>query len=339
MAILRLNGAENGDVFAAAGRPWAERLTEALSTIPEEAPVVLLLHGMRYSWRRGGVCDPQRTLYATEGARAGTAWPKRLGFSEEDDDGVCIAFGWDAPGLISVASANASAARAAPALKQVLELTHGLGRRIDVFAHSLGCALLFQAMTNAPRGAVRRAVLLGPAVRRGAGRRIASMRPETEFLHVMARANDLFDEAYHRLLRDRGDAHDKPLGVAGAGGDLENWLDFQLDHEEAQAWLTTCKSRPTVLTRPICHRLFYEDDAAMALYRDVLRDAAPSCFSTLRRDGAPTEIARRWSRIGEVPRLGLAMLRKVSGACLRSRQERSADFEISGSKGDQVHSI
>ncbi|MEM7522291.1 MAG: hypothetical protein AAF360_00720 [Pseudomonadota bacterium] len=218
-------------------------------------------------------------------------------------------------------------------------MTHRLGRRVDSFAHSLGCALLFEAMADAPDAAVRRAVLLGPAARRGAGRRIASMRPDTEFLHVVARANDIFDEACHRLIGDRGDASDPPLGFSGAGGAFENWLDIQIDHDATRAWLAARGLGPPARARMVCHRLFYEDDAAMALYRDVFHHAAPSCFAKLRADGAPLQIARRWSRIGEVPRLGSAFFQKLLGGCFRRGHEAGAHFESSGPEYDSMQSI
>jgi hypothetical protein len=84
---LRTPGGEAGGAQAAAG------LMAALDRVPQGAPVAALIHGFRFEPGRG--ChDPHDTLFCARNPRA---WPARLGFSPQGrQDGLCIAFGWEA---------------------------------------------------------------------------------------------------------------------------------------------------------------------------------------------------------------------------------------------------
>lgn len=321
MAILRVNAADDGQVFHAGGDfsgggrnvggEWESRLRDHLADLPARAPVVVLLHGLRYSWRGGRGCDPHETLY-----RAGPLppsrqtrpplanWPHALGFSEGGrEDGLCVALGWDAGRLGDFRAAQAAADRAAPALAAIADVAAAAGRRIDCVGHSLGARLILSAMLARPEMAVRRAILLGPAERRGAALAAAERASETggaEFLHVLARANDLFDEIFHRLFpRDR-DGCGLPLGALGLGDRRANWMDLQIDHDETRAWLARLGEAPRRRAERVSHWIYYSEPAAMALYARVLRDPASSALATLRRLGAPEAIAPRWSRLASL---------------------------------------
>lgn len=314
MAILRLNAAERGDVFVADGGDWRAALNARLAETPDRAPVTILIHGLRYSWRYGSRADPHRSLYradATPNDPAFTtpvrSWPVALGFANNHPDrGLCIAFGWHPGGIGAIRQAHRTVDRFAPGLIAVVDAVAATGRRADCFAHSLGAALLLNAIRLRPGLAIRRAILLGPAERRGRALEAldaqASSGAGTEFLHILARANDVFDEVFNRLVPPDATGCAAPLGVAGLQAIREEWLDLQIDHPESRAWL---RSRRNAQLRPaaqISHWLYYRDPAAMALYRDVLRDEATSCLATLRSLGVPGVIAPRWS--GLIPSFG-----------------------------------
>lgn len=311
MAILRVCADEGGRVFETGGGDWRARLNRMIADCPPEAPVVILIHGLRYSWRADRGCDPQTTLYLSEPLEEDRRrrplranWPYQLGFTESGrDDGVCIAFGWDAGRLSSLGNANVVLARFAPALVAVFETIQLAGREADCFGHSLGSALILDAIAAQPGLPVRRALLLGPAERRSRASRAAfaqQARTQTEFLHVLARANDVFDEAYHQLAPRTEEADDLPLGASGIGAGLTNWMDLQIDHPETRRWLASCGLPPTRPPERVSHWVYYSDPSAMAFYASVLRDTSPSCLKTLRDARAPTEIEARWRRLQPV---------------------------------------
>ncbi len=308
MAILRVCAEEGGRLFKTSGGDWRLRLNRMITNCSPEAPVVILIHGLRYSWRQGRGCNPQTTLYLAEPLEEDRRrrplranWPHQLGFTENGrEDGVCIAFGWDAGRISDLRKADEMLARHTPALVSVIEAIHAAGREADCFGHSLGSALVLNAIFNQPGLPVRRALLLGPAERRSRAAQAALVQQnhaQTEFLHVMARANDVFDEAYHQLAPRAEDVYDPPLGVEGIGVALSNWMDLQIDHPETRRWLASCGLPPTRPPERLSHWAYYNDPSVMAFYASVLRDTAPSCLKTLRDVRAPIEIETRWQRL------------------------------------------
>lgn len=84
---LRAPDGDCGGAKAAAG------LMAALDRVPQGAPVAALVHGFRFEPGRGRH-DPHDTLFD---AHDPGAWPARLGFTPDGaEDGLCIAFGWEA---------------------------------------------------------------------------------------------------------------------------------------------------------------------------------------------------------------------------------------------------
>lgn len=308
MAILRMNADEGGRVFDPSGGDWRARLSAAVATCPDEAPIVVLLHGLRYSWRQGRGCDPHSTLYVAGPLPASRRirpdrvnWPHLLGFREDGvADGVCVAFGWDAGRLSDIRNAPSALARASDGLTAVIEAVASMGRRADCLGHSLGAALPLSAMRARPGLPVRRVLMLGPAERRGAALaavRAQSGREKTEFVHMLARANDVFDEAYHRFAPTSPEGCARPLGAAGLGEARPEWLDLQIDHPLTRRWISRWTQRPERRPDRVSHWLFYSDEMLMALYGRILRDPSRSIITALRDGGAPDEIAPRWSRL------------------------------------------
>ena len=305
MAILRINASEDGRVFPASGGDWRAELSRIARRIPATAPVVVMLHGLRYSWREGRGCDPHATLYRADVVPESRTtrpplanWPRQLGFSEHcEADGLCIAFGWDAGELSDLRRMSRAKERFAAGLSLVLDEVADAGFIADVFGHSLGGAVALSAISSSRRHRVRRAVLMGPADRRASALLAMERSERTEFFHILARANNLFDEAFDRLSPGSRCGRDAPLGAMGPGRASGRWIDIQIDHPRTKRWLSRRAGAPPRRPERVSHWVYYSDPTAMAFYSDVLRYQGPSAIAAFKALGAPLEIEPRWARL------------------------------------------
>lgn len=326
MAVLRVNAAADGSIPAPGTlSSWRETLEAAVQGLPPDAPVAILVHGYRYSWRplRGLAChDPHRLLYLLDDLapsarkRPRTAnWPRALGFSQREfGDGLCIALGWDAlhwrPGFDCFAAVHRTAGRTAAALVTLVRavVAAGPGRRVDVLSHSLGARLVLQALRQAPDLPVARAILLGAAEYSAEARAALEAQDRvggtTEFYHMLARANDVYDGLFQLFAPPPEVRRDLPLGARGLGMAHRRWLDLQLDHPETRRWLTRQGLAPQRAPERVSHWGFYADPGAMAFYGAILRDRAAWSLGAMRDRGLPVGIEPRWSRlVPHLPRL------------------------------------
>jgi hypothetical protein len=297
---------------------WRETLQTANAGLPQDAPVAVLVHGYRYTWRplRGlARHDPHRLLYLPDDLapsarkRPRTAnWPRALGFSEKGlEDGLCIALGWDArhwrPGLDCFARVHRTAERTAAALVTLVRIVAEMDpdRRVDCLSHSLGARVVLQAIRRAPDLPVARAILLGGAEYSAEARAAVEAQDcigaETEFYHMIARANDLYDGLFQLFAPRPPRPGDVPLGVRGLGRRHRRWLDVQLDHPETRDWLTRQGLAPARPPERVSHWSFYADPGAMAFYRSILRDRRRWSIGAMHARGLPAEIEPRWSRL------------------------------------------
>ncbi|MGF1500420.1 MAG: hypothetical protein ACFBSD_01265 [Paracoccaceae bacterium] len=337
MAVIRVNADCGGTLRLADGGPAGPALAAVLQALAPGAPVAVLIHGFRYTWRRD-VCAcacPQARLYGTEPVPPSAkrrpdraAWVHDLGFAGAGPEtGLAIAFGWEArigrhgrAGFPEIYARAGVAGRAlAEGLAHALIGARGDGPRIDLFSHSLGARVALQAMAARRDLPWRRAILLSAAERREVGRAAATALPsEAEVLHVLSRANDPYDAGFERLCPDAGAS----LGRAGLGPALApgfgtalstgrgagetaraeaGWMDLELDHPRVVRWLA---ARGHALSRAgerISHWHTYADPGAMAFWASLLRAGAEGGLAALRADGIP-EVAGgalrpRWSRL------------------------------------------
>ena len=326
MAVIRVNAAADGSIPAPGTLAnWEETLRAAIARLPADAPVAILVHGYRYTWRprplRGlARHDPHRLLYLLDDLapsarkRPRTAnWPRALGFSEDGlEDGLCIALGWDArhwrPGLDCFAKVHRTAAHTAAAVITLARLVARLDprRRVDCLSHSLGARVVLQALGRAPDLPIARAILLGGAEYSAEARAVLDRQDRaggtTEFVHVIARANDVYDGLFQLFAPRPTTPGDVPLGVRGLGRAHRRWLDLQLDHAEVRHWLTSQGLAPQRRPDRISHWGFYADPGAMAFYRAILRERGRYSIGAMRARGLPAAIEPRWSRL--VPALG-----------------------------------
>ncbi|MDT8345182.1 MAG: hypothetical protein RQ752_12225, partial [Thermohalobaculum sp.] len=224
MAILRLNATRDGQVLAATGSTdWACALADALASVGPGAPVTVLVHGYRFSWRparAGRETCAQTLLYRAEPVAPSTRrrperadWPARLGYTATgQDEGLCIAFGWDARrgrlrslmmrGANDFAQVYRGAEAAGRALAQVLGRLAVLrpDLRPGMLTHSLGARVALAAVRVRPDLALGRVVMLAAAEYAGEARAMLDAQSRAggaaEFLNVTSRANALYDALF-----------------------------------------------------------------------------------------------------------------------------------------------
>lgn len=324
MAVLRVNAAADGTIHSVPGatNSWQDTLLDTVVRLPPNAPIVILVHGYRYTWRslRGlGQHDPHRLLYLpcdlapSARKRPPTAnWPRALGFSPKAaEDGLCIALGWDArywrPGLDCFARVHRTAAHTAEA---VITLARAVAeadprRQVDCLSHSLGARVVLQALRRAPDLPVGRAILLGGAEYSAEARLVLEQQDRlgagTQFYHMIARANDVYDALFQLFAPRACEPGDVPLGARGLGSAHDRWVDLQLDHPETRGWLGRHGFAPQRAPERISHWSFYADPGAMAFYGAILRDSRRWSIGAMRARDLPTQIEPRWARL--MPRL------------------------------------
>ncbi len=114
MAIIGVTARQDG-LAAADGDPLDAALAPALAALAPRAPIVVLVHGYKFSPDRPAD-DPHRSLYAARPAEASwkvPSWPAGLGFDPDDaSGGLCVGFAWNAvePLLASLLATRRSGA-------------------------------------------------------------------------------------------------------------------------------------------------------------------------------------------------------------------------------------
>lgn len=298
MPLLRINA--DGDV-PRCDCGWLA-LSTVLAALPDGAPVIVMIHGFRFSPTVPGQ-SPHSHILSLEPVPdcwKAISWPRHLGFGRADTaHGLGIAFGWEARGTIW--AAYAEAARAGAALARLMTRIDTLrpGTRVEVLAHSLGARVTLQALHHLDRPILGRAVLMAAAeFRRPAEAALATPAGRAaEFINITSRENDLFDFLIERLVPRHAD---RALGH-GIGRGSANWIDIQLDQAETLEALAGLGHRIAPPHLRICHWSLYLRPGVFGLYRALLRDRLPLAVL---RDRLPLRHSRRWSRLFAPPRLG-----------------------------------
>lgn len=302
MPLIEINARDGRPEPAAHAGTLRDTLAAALAPIPDTAPVVVMIHGFRFSPRDPRVTPHRHILSLTPdaGSRKVLSWPRKLGFAQGTArEGLAIAFGWEARGTIW--QAWAEAARAGMALAALIAAIRDAapGRRVDVIAHSLGARVFLAALPVLPAGAIGRAILM-TAAELSATAALAMDSPagrSAEVMNVTSRENDLFDFALELLVAGgfrRGLGHGLPRPRA-------NWVDIELDHAETLDGLSGIGYPVAAPGARICHWSPYLRPGIFTLYRAFLRDRAMTSPAHLRAVLA-SRPAPRWSRL--LPRPG-----------------------------------
>lgn len=271
-------------------------LPDALQPHLGGAPVLIMLHGYRYSPStthsnphdqilKSGHDHPQTRMQS---------WPRRLGYGPGTPDrGLCIAFGWEAGGTIW--RANREAGRAGLALAALIRQLAALGAGpVNIIAHSLGARVALAALPGLDAGTIGRMILLTGAELRSTAE-AALLSPagrSAKVLNVISRENDIFDFLYEWLLAP----HRYGARALGAGLALPQCVTAQIDHPDHLAGLRSLGFAIPPATNRMCHWSSYLRVGLFPLYRaffdpDHTLDLGDLCGAL------PTALTRRWSRL------------------------------------------
>lgn len=299
MAILRINATGCSPHLAgpATGQP---SLSDALKSHLGGAPVLIMLHGYRYSPStphsnphdqilKNGHDHPHHRLQS---------WPRRLGYGTAiPDPGLCIAFGWEAGG--SIWRAHREASRAGLALAALIRQLAALGAGpVNIIAHSLGARVALAALPAVAPGLIGRMVLLNGAELRSTAE-AALLSPagrSAQVLNIISRENDIFDFLYEWLLAP----HRWGARTLGAGLALPHCVTAQIDHPDHLSGLRRLGFAVDPATSRMCHWSSYLRPGLFALYRAFLDADAPLALADL-RTALPASPTRRWSRLLGTP--------------------------------------
>jgi pimeloyl-ACP methyl ester carboxylesterase len=287
---------------AAADSPDAQ-IRHALAGLPADAPILIMIHGMGYVPGRATV-DPHRLIYAPRSGqttRRYLSWPRHLRFTPEPSaespaqPGLCIGFGWDGGG--GVWAASRAAETSAQPLARLVQMVRRAapGRRVDLFAHSLGARVALGAVPLLHAGALGRVFLLagaelGPralhALDTPAGR-------TAEFFNITTRENDIFDLLFElSQIPLYGCGRSIGLGLR----DAPNWLDLQIDHPPVLERLATLGFALAPPRLRICHWSVYLRPGIFRLYRALVHERARLAMPVL-REALNEPLQPRWSRL------------------------------------------
>lgn len=255
-----------------------------------EGPSVFMVHGYKYA------PGSQRHCPHTKIFRAGAGgWPHGLGFHGQDPkEGLGIAFGWHARGLLGHAHRRANELGADLAALVRLLRVAAPHKPIHLVAHSLGSEIVLSALGHLQEGSVDRIILLTGASHQGHARRmLQSPAGQTaQVLNVTSRENDLFDAAFEWLVPSRVSDH----GAIGRGLEAPNVVNLQIDCHASIEALSRLMLRVAPSQKRVCHWSSYRRSGLMHLYKRFLRDPQDLTLCHL-RTVLPTEATPRWSRL------------------------------------------
>ena len=228
------------------------------------------------------------------------SWPQQLGFGAGfDDEGLGIAFGWNAQGPLW--AARRQAIRAGRALAELIQELRRLNpkRPIHFIGHSMGAELVLEALHHLLPGALNRIISMTGAAYQS--RALDALNTpagcRAEFINITSRENDLFDCLYEWLIQPP-----RPGDLSiGTGLHAPNAVTVQLDCPETLNHLSRIVHPIGRPERRICHWSSYTRPGVLRAYNALLRQQDHLCLNSLRR-GLPDQPQRRWSRLFALPR-------------------------------------
>lgn len=254
------------------------RVLDLAATLPRGAPVILMVHGYKFSPTHPDRNPHDHILSLTPRADCWKAmsWPKALGVgSGTASEPLCLAIGWEARS--TPWRAYASAARAGQAVAGLVDALHACRRdlRIGALAHSMGARVVLSALAHAQPGALGRAILLAPAEMG----RVAHDFLETpagraaNVLCVTSRENAVFEQLLgwtigpHRVF-------DRAIGHRGQRLH-PRVTNLRLDDATTCAVLAAMGYPLAPGTARVCHWSVYLRGGLFPLYRAVLSGRLP----------------------------------------------------------------
>lgn len=291
MCLIRIN----------AGQSSRDDLWAAAAALPQDAPVVVMIHGYRYA-PGDPAYDPHNqilSLTPPPNLPRTVSWPRALGIGG-GTPGLGIAFGWHARGGL-----RRTYVRAAEIGKELAGLISGLaqctGRPVALIAHSLGARVALTAMSHAAPGTVGRVILMSAAeFSTPAEQALASPAGAlAEVINVTSRENDPYDFGIEWILAA---GRQRALG-AGLGRPRRNWMDIQIDDSGTLTALAALGFPVSDRVRRFCHGSPYLREGMFSLYRALLSQPSRLPLAMLQAR-LPRPESRRWSRLLALPRFG-----------------------------------
>lgn len=277
MAIIRVNAHHDTCRLHGSAQSLGRTLSRA---VQGNGPVVILIPGFSYQPGHRQHC-PHRQVLSVSGQIA-PSWPRGFGFGDgAAQEGLAVAFGWNARGSIWGARRRADAAGRALATL-VSDLHHRAPHcRLHIVAHSMGIEVAASALTHLQTGSVNRIIsMTGAAYQSAVLAALATPAGQSvEFFNVISHANALYDQLYERLIVApvRGDR------TLGHGLNAPNALTLQLDCAITLQHLARLGTPVTAPTRRHCHWSSYTRPGALDCYRAWLRDPDQHSLTRLRR--------------------------------------------------------
>lgn len=268
-----------------------------------KGPVIVMVHGYKYLPGHPDHCPHRRilSLHPVSSDVRLQSWPRRLGFGAGyADEGLGVAFGWNARGALWTAQRRAKAA--GEALAEAIGRLHRVNpdRPLHVLSHSMGTEVVFEALGHLKPGAIQRIVSMTGACYQSraeaaldtpAGRR-------TELFNIVSRENDTFDFLFERLITPpaRGDRS------MGHGLEAPNAVTVQIDCPDTLGFLEEMGHPMAGPERRVCHWSSYTRPGILRFYNELLRHPERLPLNVVRQ-GMPGQTDPRWSRLLTRPAL------------------------------------
>lgn len=279
-----------------AGKAVPNTLWDVTDALPQAAPIVVMIHGYRYSPSHPAH-DPHRQILSLDpetASRRTLSWPRALGFGTGRlDEGLALGFGWEARGTLG--SAYRRAEDVAHHLGVLIgQISERSGRPVALIGHSLGGRVALQTLHHAPAGSVGRICLLTAAeFRDEAARALATPAGRlAEILNITSRENDLFDFAMEMWL---GRGRRPSLGF-GLDRPVQNWIDLQIDDSSTLTMLARMGFPVEMNPLRLSHWTPYLRGGLFDFYRTALFSPWALPLRLLRTH-SPAQVAPRWSRL------------------------------------------